>query len=104
MLVYLAAEEVEELLARVGELSAAGSCLAFEVEHLDSDRMRAQAHRMPTMRQYTELWKGELPDTPGWLRQHGWHTRFDDRTAVNASYGRAAAGPATGGFITATRT
>lgn len=102
LFIYLTAEEAAELLARVGELSAAGSRLAFEVEHLGSDRMRAQAHRMPTMQQYTKLWKGGLPDTPDWLQRHGWRTRFDDRAAVSASYGRAAAGPASGGFITAT--
>lgn len=104
LLVYLAADEAEDLLVRVGELSVAGSQLAFEVGHLGGDRMRTQAQQMPTLQQYVRLWRGGLPDAPDWLERRGWRTQFNDRGTVSNNYGRATMEPASGGFITATLT
>jgi methyltransferase (TIGR00027 family) len=104
LLIYLSAEDAASLLTRVGVLSAAGSRLVLEVERLGTDPMRAQARRSPTMQPYARLWKGGLPDAPGWLAGHGWSPQMRDRASVAAGYGRPQTVPSAGGFLVATRT
>jgi O-methyltransferase involved in polyketide biosynthesis len=103
LLIYLSADEAARLLATVGDLCAAGSRVAFEFEDLGTDAMREQARRTPAMAVYTALWKGGLPDAPGWLAEHGWRPEVHNRAEVTARYGRAVYGSAAGGFVTATR-
>jgi methyltransferase (TIGR00027 family) len=103
LLVYLSGDEAAHLLATVGELSAAGSRVAFEFEDLGSDSLRAQARTAPAMAEYTALWKGGLPGAPGWLAEHGWRPEAHNRAEVTAGYGRAVSGSSAGGFVTAAR-
>lgn len=103
LLVYLSAAEAARMLSTIAALSAAGSRLALEHETLGDEVMRRDAGKMPTMRQYAGLWKGGLPDAPGWLAAHGWEPRSHDRAAVAASVGRAAPRSSGGGYLTATR-
>jgi methyltransferase (TIGR00027 family) len=104
LLIYLSLDEAAHLLTTVGDLSAPGSRLAFEFEDLAVDAMRQQARATPTMNEYAALWKGGLPDPPGWLAGHGWHPEIHNRAEVTAGYGRAASGSTAGGFVTATHT
>jgi methyltransferase (TIGR00027 family) len=105
LLTYLSADEATHLLTRIGELSAAGSRLAFEfeVEDLGPDHMREQARTIPVMAGYAALWKGGLPDAPRWLAEHRWRSEMDNRDDVTTGYGRTVSGPSPGGFVTATR-
>jgi methyltransferase (TIGR00027 family) len=103
LLIYLTERESADLLTRVGELSASRSRVAFEVENLGTDLMRTQARQTPAMQQYTKLWKGGLPDAPGWLAENGWEPQLHDRATVALSYGRPQAGPSIGGFVVAAR-
>ncbi len=102
LLIYLSESEAVTLLDRVGALSAAGSRVAFEVGGGAS--MRAQAGQLPAMQQYVGLWKGGLPDAPGWLAEHGWRPELHDRAAAAADHGRGQTDPSPGGFVVATRT
>jgi methyltransferase (TIGR00027 family) len=103
LLIYLSADEVVHLLTRVGELSAAGSRVAFESEDTDADTFREQARRLHGMAEYVALWKGGLPDAPGWLAAHGWELQTHRRAEITAGYGRTFTGSSGGGFVTATR-
>ncbi len=49
--------------------------------------------------QVAQLWKGGLPDTPGWLAPRGWRMKLDDRAAVSARSGRGRAASSLGAFI-----
>ncbi len=102
LLIYLSADEVIHLLGTLGELSPAGSQMAFEFDEIDADTLRRQACRLPAMADFAALWKGGLPDVPGWLAAHGWLLEIHDRADVTIGYGRARAG-SQGGFVTATR-
>ncbi len=103
LLIYLSADEAAHLLATVGDLSAAGSRVAFEFEDLGTDTMREQARTTPAMAEYTALWKGGLPDAPDWLAEHRWRPEVHNRAEVTARYGRVVSGLSAGGFVTATR-
>jgi len=103
LMTYLDTEEAASLLTGVGTLSGPGSRLALEVGSLGTGPMRARARRSPAMQPYARLWKGGLPDVPGWLAGHGWAVQVVDRASVAADYGRPGTGPATGGFLVATR-
>ena len=103
LLIYLSAEEVAALFGAVGGLSAPGSRLALEYEAVDHDEFRAKARQAPAMAAYSALWKGGLPDTPGWLADHGWLVETHDRARVTAGYGRPVPGRSAGGFVTASR-
>jgi methyltransferase (TIGR00027 family) len=102
LLIYLSADEAAHLLTAVGELSAAGSRVAFEFDDLGTDTMREQARATPAMAEYAALWRGGLPDAPGWLAEHGWRPEVHHRAAVAVHYGRPDSGRSTGGFVTAT--
>jgi methyltransferase (TIGR00027 family) len=103
LLVYLSPDEAAHLLTTVGELSAADSRLAFEFDDIGTQTMRDQARTMPAMAEYAALWRGGLPDAPGWLTEHGWRPETVRTAAVAARYGREGSRPPTGGFVTATR-
>jgi methyltransferase (TIGR00027 family) len=105
LLLYLAADEADRLLTAVSKLSAPGSRLSFEHASTADTALLAQARQLPTMDQYTALWKGGLgEDAPDWLTRHGWQPRFHDFATLAAFYGRPTPGSASGGFITAVRT
>src|ERR1035437_5477259 len=87
----------------VGELSASRSRVAFEVDNLGTDPMWTQVRQTATMRAYTKLWKGGLPDAPGWLTQNGGEPQTHDRATVSLNYGRPQTGPSVGGFVVAAR-
>jgi len=101
LLIYLSAEETTHLLTSVGDLSVAGSRVAFEFEAADADTLRERAGRVPAIAEYVALWKGGLPDVPGWLAARGWLPEKHHWADVVTRYGRAA-GPSRGGFVTAT--
>ncbi len=104
LLLYLTAREAGQLLTGVSELSAPGSQLSFEHSPMGSASLTATARQMPTMQQYTTLWKGGLgDDAPGWLAGHGWPPRFHELADLASSYRRPVADPARGGFLTAIR-
>ncbi|MET9240716.1 SAM-dependent methyltransferase [Nonomuraea sp. NPDC003709] len=105
LLLYLTADEAARLLTAVGELSAPGSRLAFEHGDIAGSALLAQTRGMPTMDQYTSLWKGGLgEDAPGWLSRRGWQPQPHDLAELAASYGRPVPGPSSGGFLIAVRT
>ena len=88
LLIYLTAHDATQLLARVDELSAEGSQLSFEHGTIADSSLLAQAHAVPAMDQYTQLWKGGLgPAGPDWLTRHGWQVQTHDRVDLAASYG-----------------
>lgn len=64
LVIYLTAAETVDLLTRLGQLSAASSSLAFELENLGTDAMRTRAQQAPERHQYARLWTGGLPDAP----------------------------------------
>jgi methyltransferase (TIGR00027 family) len=103
VLIYLSADQAAHLLTAVGGLSAAGSRLACEFDDLGTDAIRERARTMPAMAEYTALWKGGLPDPPGWLAEHGWRPETHNHAEITGRYGRAVSGRSTGGFVTATR-
>lgn len=105
LLLYLTADEAARLLTAVGELSTPSSQLAFEHGNIAGSALLAQTCGMPTMEEYTSLWKGGLgEDVPGWLSRHGWQPQIHDLAELAASYGRLVSGPSSGGFLTAVRT
>jgi methyltransferase (TIGR00027 family) len=104
LLLYLTAHEAGQLLTGVTELSVPGSQLSFEHSPMGSASLTATARQMPTMQQYTMLWKGGLgDDAPGWLAGHGWPPRFHELAELASSYRRPVPDPARGGFLTAIR-
>jgi methyltransferase (TIGR00027 family) len=105
LLIYLSPTEAAALLTTVRELSVPASQLAFEW-HPDATRaIQAGTRHLPGMAEYTTLWKGGLPDAPGWLAEHGWDTELHDRASLAARYKRASStNPLTGTFLTAVRT
>jgi methyltransferase (TIGR00027 family) len=104
LLLYLTAHEARQLLTGVTELSAPGSQLSFEHSPMGGASLTATARQMPTMQQYTTLWKGGLgDDAPGWLAGHGWPPRFHELAELASSYRRPVTDPARGGFLTAMR-
>jgi methyltransferase (TIGR00027 family) len=104
LLLYLTAHEARQLLTGVSELSAPGSQLSFEHSPTGGASLTATARHMPTMQQYTTLWKGGLgDDAPGWLAGHGWPPRFHELAELASSYRRPVPDPARGGFLTAMR-
>jgi methyltransferase (TIGR00027 family) len=104
LLIYLTADEAARLLTNIGQLSAPGSRLAFEHGDIASSALLTRARGLPTMGEYTSLWRGGLgQDAPGWLSRHGWRPTPHDRAEVAACYGRAMPAASGGGFVTAVR-
>jgi methyltransferase (TIGR00027 family) len=103
LLTYLSTSEAVDLLTRIGRLSAAGSRLAFALDELGSEVMRARAHAAPETQEHAGLWKGGLPDAPAWLVQHGWQATLHSRVHVAEQYGRPEVGASAGSFVIATR-
>jgi methyltransferase (TIGR00027 family) len=102
LLTYLSPDEAERLLRAVSDLSTPDSRLAFELDSLGSDAMRAEAYVLPGMKEYARLWRGGLPDAPNWMGQHGWRPEVHRHAEVAAGYGRPIE-ESTGGFVTAVR-
>jgi methyltransferase (TIGR00027 family) len=104
LLLYLTADEAGQLLTDVSELSAPGSQLSFEHSPMAGATLTATARQMPTMQQYTTLWKGGLgDDAPGWLASRGWRPRLHELADLAAFYRRPVHDQARGGFLTALR-
>jgi methyltransferase (TIGR00027 family) len=97
LVIYLTAGETGRLLTAVTELSGPGGQLAFEHNPAGRDALTARARRLPSMEQYTSLWKGGLGDAPGWLASHGWRPRFHPLIALARSYRRPVPGSARSG-------
>ncbi|MEV0135696.1 SAM-dependent methyltransferase [Dactylosporangium sp. NPDC050688] len=104
LLIYLSADETVHVLGTVDALSAAGSRAAFEAEPGDTAAatLRAQAERLPGLQPYAAMWKGGLPDAPGWLADRGWLPQRHDGADLAARHGRAVPS-SPGGFVTATK-
>jgi methyltransferase (TIGR00027 family) len=104
LLVYLSADEATTLLDNIGTLSAPGSQLAFEHGGIAHDSVLRRAGAMPSMAEYTTLWKGGLgQDAPDLLTGRGWRVKIHDRATLAASLGRPDPDASTGGFLTAER-
>jgi methyltransferase (TIGR00027 family) len=100
LLVYLASDDAERLLLRVGQLSASGSRLSFEYGEAQLDQVRS----MPAMEEVTSLWDGGLGDrAPEWLREHGWHVQTLSRDTLAEFYERTLLSDAGTRFLTAER-
>jgi methyltransferase (TIGR00027 family) len=107
LLIYLTAEEADQLFATITGLSAPGSTIAFEyTDYLSDDAGTSpisHARAMPGMSRITSLWKGGLgAETPDRLGSHGWRVQTHSIGPVAASYHRSIPGRASGGFLTAT--
>lgn len=96
LLIYLASDEAERLLAGVTDLSSSGS-------HVACERGGAMSSGL-TDTGVTRLWKGGL-DTgiDHWLELHSWQTAVHRLAAVAAGYGRPLRAETTSAFVTATR-
>ncbi|MEW9556023.1 SAM-dependent methyltransferase [Nonomuraea sp. NPDC050783] len=102
LLIYLTAAEAGELLARVGDLSAPGSSLAFEHDAGAAARLMRAARAWPSLRHMGALWKGGLgEDAAAWLAARGWRPRVVSRAELARRYGRPWEGAA--GFLVAER-
>jgi len=103
LLIYLSAEEADQLLSTVSNLSAPGSQIAFEHGSTLDPALMA-AHSIPAMKAYTSMWQGGLGHQgPDWLIRHGWSVSIHDRGPLAVAYGRAVPGATAGAFLTATR-
>jgi methyltransferase (TIGR00027 family) len=104
LLIYLTAEEADQLFATITGLSAPGSTIAFEYNDTRDGGPVSYARTMPGMNRITALWKGGLgADTPDWLSRHGWQVQTRGIGPVAAGYHRQIPGRASGGFLIATR-
>ncbi|WP_455431620.1 SAM-dependent methyltransferase [Streptomyces fagopyri] len=95
ILVYLTEQEGDEVLARVGELSAAGSRLALEYGSramFATDTTRAaldHAAATDTLHTLSALWRNESTADPvARLTGHGWSARSREITDLAARYER----------------
>jgi len=104
LLIYLSAEEADQLLSTVSDLSVPGSQLAFEHGSTLDPALMAAAHSIPAMKPYTSMWKGGLGhEAPDWLIRHGWSVNIHDGRQLAAAHGRAVPGAAASAFLIATR-
>jgi methyltransferase (TIGR00027 family) len=101
LLIYLSDRDVWSLLTTVGDLSAAGSRLAY-TDGADLRRAVTAAPVVDSLRPVTDLWRGPRGSVDGWLRRHGWHVRAHDKSALAAAHGRPWPHPP-GAFHTAER-
>jgi methyltransferase (TIGR00027 family) len=92
ILPFLTEEENDKLLARISDLSALGSRLAFEHTNLDMQELR----EVPALRQAAESFEEHgvstgavLEDLQKWLVRHGWQGQVYDEANFAASYNRA---------------
>ncbi len=106
LLIYLPEDAVEQLLARIGARSAAGSRMGLTWSARGAiDRFAADA--VPGSA--ASFWRSEMPDDPvEWLAGHGWEATSHTLRECGAAYGRPigtpprhAEGP--GGLISAVR-
>jgi methyltransferase (TIGR00027 family) len=103
LLAYLGNDDAERLLTRVGDLSAAGSELAFEYDDFAAHSTLSQLRAMPGMQGVASMWQGGLLEQPAaWLAGHGWRVRTHDRASLAETYRRPLK-DATGGFVAAIR-
>ena len=102
LLVYLSAAEAADLLSNVGSRSAPGSRISFENSVLPGSSLLDQTRDMPSMREFTGLFKGGLgEDAAAWLASRGWQTSDHSLETLAATYGRDMPEDVGGGFITA---
>ena len=104
LLVYLDAADAASLLTRVGQLSAAGSRVSFELGDLARGMARAGDVVAPDADPVLSLWRGGLGEDPvAWLDLNGWRAGAHRMGEVAAGYGRPAPGEVRSGFVTAIR-
>ncbi|MEX5633052.1 SAM-dependent methyltransferase [Parafrankia sp. FMc2] len=106
ILVYLAEDQAERLLAEITDLSAPSSRFALEDARNLAGGMLDQIRRNSPMGQFADLWKGGLEgESPAWLGAHGWRGRETPfaRIAANLNRSISAALPVEGYFVTARR-
>jgi methyltransferase (TIGR00027 family) len=104
LLVYLEPADAASLLLRIGQLSTAGSQLAFELGAVARDVAGAGDVVVPGTDPVLSLWRGGLDDDAAvWLGRNGWEATAHDLGSVAASYGRPASVQTRSGFVTATR-
>ncbi|MCK7624484.1 class I SAM-dependent methyltransferase [Streptomyces sp. RS10V-4] len=106
LLIYLPADAVELLLARISAQSAAGSRMGLTlgsrgvIERFGADAVPGSA---------ASLWVSEMPDDPvGWLAGHGWEADAHTLHERAAAYGRPIGTPPQdeerpGGLVSAVR-
>ncbi|WP_246258381.1 class I SAM-dependent methyltransferase [Amycolatopsis anabasis] len=91
LLMYFSAEQNEQLLGRVAELSAPGSRLALTTlsqDRLDELNQRLDQGEVPGA-EVMRMWRSGAPADPvSWLAGHGWRAELFDPAERAATYGR----------------
>lgn len=104
LLLYLDADQAEQLLLTVTSLSASGSQLGVEVSARTSTSVLARFGELPAAAALVAAWRGGLDEHPAtWLEGHGWQTTAHDLDDIAAGYERAEAARSTGFLVTAVR-
>lgn len=103
LVIYLTAAETVDLLTRLGQLSAASSSLAFELENLGTMRCALAPSRRRRGTSTPGSGRAGFRTRPNWLAEHGWRSTVQSREVAAAGYGRPEAVSSTGGFVVATR-
>lgn len=104
LLIYLAADEVAHLLSAVAELASPRSQLALDEGNVADASLLNQARAVPSMNQFTSLWRGGLgDDASNWLTRHGWRTETHEYVTLADSHGRSIPAHAAGGIVVAVR-
>ena len=102
LLLYLDAEQAQQLLLTVTHLSATGSQLALEATPKTATAVLARFGRLPAATALAASWRGGLGEDPAtWLNRHGWRATARDLDEVAAGYERLQAARSTGYLITA---
>jgi O-methyltransferase involved in polyketide biosynthesis len=86
LLVYLAPDSVERVMADIGALSAPGSRVGITATSSASiDDLRTSVGD-----EVASMWISALPDDPvPWMAEHGWSATATDARDLLAAHGRA---------------
>ncbi|SDD36133.1 class I SAM-dependent methyltransferase [Actinokineospora iranica] len=112
LLMYFTAAQNEELLGRIGALSAPGSRLALTVVSQNRlDKSKSSLEQGDTLgADVVRMWRSGAPEDPvAWLAEHGWRATVFDPAERAAAYGRPGLldglgrEPGGGGLISAIR-
>ena len=88
ILPFLTEEENDKLLARISDLSALGSRLAFEHTSQDIQELPAWRQAADAFAELEVSMGSVLEDPEAWLAQHSWQGQVYDSAGLAASYSR----------------
>ena len=104
LLLYLDAEQAQQLLLTVTRLSASSSQLALEASPDTATTVLAGFGQLPAAAALAASWRGGLGEDPAtWLAGHGWRATARDLDEVAAGYERLEAARSAGYLVTAVR-